>query len=221
MTIAETSTSQSEFPDPGTFHDRWVQCLYQLAQSEQIELETAGPEEGELPLAWARRVEIPESLIAKSSASILDVSFVEKLSSLRPAATFVQKFPISYARQHTVMLLTNEEEQPSLALAHSDDWSAIDTVSRVLGKYPQPFFAPREEIIKAINTAYEQQSSQPDAVLDSLSQEEARSKILELERDDLLSTEGQAPVVELINLILLDAVKSGASDVHFQPYREK
>jgi len=221
MAIAETSTPQSKSPDHGSFHDRWVRELYLLAQSEQIELEITGPEEGELPLAWARRVEIPESLIAITSASLLGVSFVEKLSSLRPAATFVQKFPISYARQHTVMLFTNEEEQLSLALAHPDDWSSIDTVSRVLGKYPQPFFAPREEIIKAINIAYEQQSSQPDAVLDSLSQEEARSKILELERDDLLSTEGQAPVVELINLILLDAVKRWASDVHFQPYREK
>ena len=39
-------------------------------------------------------------------------------------------------------------------------------------------------------------------------------------RDDLLATDGQAPVVELVNLILLDAVKGAASDIHFQPYRE-
>lgn len=221
MATAESSATQSETPAAPDFHKRWVKCLYATAQAEQIELETTGPEEGELPLAWAKRLEIPEQLIAKTSAAMFDVPFVEQLSTLRPAATFVQQFPISYARQHSVMLFVNEAEQLSLALAHPENWKSLDSISRVLGNYPSPFFAPRDEIVKAINTAYEQQSSQPDAVLDSLSQEEARSKLLELERDDLLSTEGQAPVVELINLILLDAVKSGASDVHFQPYREK
>ena len=69
---------------------------------------------------------------------------------------------------------------------------------------------------------YEQERSQPDVILDSIGSDDAAAKLKQLEaRDDLLATDGQAPVVELVNLILLDAVKGAASDIHFQPYREQ
>jgi general secretion pathway protein E len=69
---------------------------------------------------------------------------------------------------------------------------------------------------------YEQERSQPDVILDSIGTDDAAVKLKQIEaRDDLLATDGQAPVVELVNLILLDAVKGAASDIHFQPYREQ
>jgi len=40
------------------------------------------------------------------------------------------------------------------------------------------------------------------------------------ETDDILRVADSAPVAQLVNLILLDAVKSGASDVHLEPYQD-
>jgi general secretion pathway protein E len=135
---------------------------------------------------------------------------------------FVKRFPISFARQHVVLaLIEGNDGSVVVVMPGLEAWPAFDTVSRVLGVHPRPVIAPREEILRAVNLAYEQQSSQPDAVLGELGQDDALTKLKQLEiREDLLSTDGQAPVVELVNLVLLDAVKGGASDVHFQPYRE-
>ncbi len=40
-------------------------------------------------------------------------------------------------------------------------------------------------------------------------------------REDLLDTEGRAPIIRLVNHLLFDAVKAGASDVHIQPYEDR
>jgi general secretion pathway protein E len=120
-----------------------------------------------------------------------------------------------------VLAFVREDDSLIVLLSGPDAFPAYDTACRVLACHPPPVFASRDEILRMVNTAYEQQSSQPDAVLGTISADDTRARIKELEvRDDLLSTSGQAPVVELVNLVLLDAVKGGASDVHLQPYRE-
>ena len=39
-------------------------------------------------------------------------------------------------------------------------------------------------------------------------------------REDLLDNAARAPVIKLVNLMLFEAVKAGASDVHVQPYED-
>jgi general secretion pathway protein E len=176
----------------------------------------------ESPLAAARRAGISERILARACAAMLDVPVWEGALTLRPSPAFVKRFPIGFARQHVILALVEQQEESVIvAMPGPESWPAYDTVNRILGSHPTPLFAPHDEILRAINLAYEQQSSQPDAVLDAIGQGDALSQLKNLElREDLLATDGQAPVVELVNLVLLDAVKGGASDVHFQPYRE-
>ena len=165
----------------------------------------------------------PDELSELQAAGlVLEVPIRPQLPEVRPAVSFVQAFPISFAREHAVLACLGEDGELEMLMPGERGWPLLDIVRRVLRKPLSPVFAPRDEILKAINQAYEQQSAQPDAVLGTLSQDDAAAKLQAFqERDDLLATAGQAPVVELVNLVLLDAVKAGASDVHFQPYREK
>jgi general secretion pathway protein E len=217
-TEIESSAVASE---PSALDAKWRTALAACSSEGGIPdpLEGAGPAES--LLAAARRAGTPEPALAKASAEILEISVWEGPLSLPPSALFVKRFPISFARQHAILALEENQSESVVAMSGIEAWPAYDTVRRVLGTQHKPVFAAREEILRAINRAYEQQSSQPDAVLDALGQDDAFSQLKQLElREDLLATDGQAPVVELVNLILLDAVKGGASDVHFQPYRE-
>ncbi|MEZ6048702.1 MAG: hypothetical protein R3C11_24620 [Planctomycetaceae bacterium] len=206
---------------PPSLQAAWAYELQHQAKQALYALTEQLPEPTELPIEWAKRIQVPPELIAKTSAAVLDLDYIEQVAQLRPAASFIKTFPIGYARQHEVMVFVDDFDKLSMAMADMSSWKSRDTISRVLNQRIKPFFAPSAAILQAINRAYEQQSSQPDLILDSISQDETRAKLTNLERDDLLNTNGQAPVVELINLILLDAVKGGASDIHFQPYREK
>jgi general secretion pathway protein E len=199
----------------------WPAALARIGLQESVTNKESPRQAGESRLAWGRRIGVSDTDLTKASAEVLGVLLVDDLRGMQPCPIFVDRFPIHFARQHAVVALLGDGEEPAIVLPGPEAWHAFETVSRVLGINAQPIFAPREEILRAINSAYEQERLQPDAILDSIGSDDAASKLKQLEsRDDLLATDGQAPVVELVNLILLDAVKGAASDIHFQPYRE-
>jgi general secretion pathway protein E len=201
---------------------RWLAALERHCSQHGTPLPERGTDPNQAGLPCARLAGITESIVAGVFAEVFDVSVAEGPLKLRPSSAFVKRFPISFARQHAILGLVEEsDESIVVAIPGPEAWPAFDTVSRLSGRRPRPLFAAREEILRAVNLAYEQQSSQPDAVLDTLGTDDPLAKLKQLEiREDLLATDGQAPVIELVNLVLLDAVKGGASDVHFQPYRE-
>jgi general secretion pathway protein E len=205
----------------GSIAALWSQSLARFAALPDTTPELLTRTDGESLLAWGRRLNLADGDLLKASAEVLDVPIIDELSAFAPCPAFVEHFPISFAREHAVVALTGEGGEVVVALSGPKAWSAFETVGRVLGVHPRLLFAPREEILRAVNSVYEQERSQPDVILDSIGSDDAASKLKQLEaRDDLLATDGQAPVVELVNLILLDAVKGAASDIHFQPYRE-
>ncbi|MCA9077770.1 MAG: Flp pilus assembly complex ATPase component TadA [Planctomycetaceae bacterium] len=180
------------------------------------------PEPGESLLTWSRRREVAPDIVAQATAEFLQVPYWESLRDQTALPEYVRRFPIGFARQHAVLSVVGEEDQPILVVPGPEAAPQWDVVSRILKTPLRLTFAPRAAILTAVNQAYEQQNSRTDAVIDSISRDEARERINAIEqRDDLLSTDGQAPVIELINLVLLEAVKEGASDVHLQPGREE
>ena len=77
---------------------------------------------------------------------------------------------------------------------------------------------PRDEILRVIEKCYFSRTESARDFLRDLApsgtpKEEGRRS------DDLLQDAENAPVTQLVNLILLDAVKSGASDVHVEPFQ--
>lgn len=200
---------------------KWLEALAAQCSQQGISCPEAGTDVEKAPLTFARLVGISEPILARACATVLDLPVWEGALQLRPSPAFVRRIPISFARQHVILALLGQDDSAVVVMPGPESWGAYDTVTRILGVHATPVFAPRNEILRAINLAYEQQSTQPDAVLDAIGQGDALLQLKQLElRDDLLATDGQAPVVELVNLVLLDAVKGGASDVHFQPYRE-
>jgi general secretion pathway protein E len=204
----------------GSVEALWSQSLARHDASE-VSADLSTRTAGESLWAWGRRLNPPETELQKAAAEVLEIPVITDLSAFGPCTAFVQRFPIGFAREHAVVALSREDGEVVVALRGPEAWSAFETIGRVLGIHPRPLLAARDEILRAVNSVYEQERSQPDVILDSIGSDDAASKLKQLEdRDDLLATDGQAPVVELVNLILLDAVKGAASDIHFQPYRE-
>src|SRR5204862_379138 len=85
-----------------------------------------------------------------------------------------------------------------------------------------PIFAPPQIVLAAINDAYQQRGGQAQAMIDSLDRNQILEELSRLSsREDLLDNASRAPVIKLVNLILFEAAKAGASDVHVQPYEDR
>ena len=153
----------------------------------------------------------------RTQATALGIPYRESLAGWHPSAEFIERIPIGFARQHTILGFSTESGTLEVALASTDAWPQLDVVARFLRRPVKPLLAPSEQVLAAINFAYQQRTGQTRALIASLDQRDVLAEIQQLSsREDLLDDSDRAPVVKLVNLILFEAVKGGASDVHIQ-----
>ena len=145
----------------------------------------------------------------------------QDLSHLQPSADFLKRFSIAYARMHRVLGFEHESGIV-VAVCDRNGYDHIDTIGRACKADAEPLLSSEDAILKSINLAYADRSSQAQQVIDTMNQETLLRDVSALtSREDLLDTEGRAPIIRLVNHLLFDAVKAGASDVHIQPYEDR
>ena len=103
---------------------------------------------------------------------------------------------------------------------------SLDAVARSVGCDVVPIVADREQVLLAINQAYGEQDVDVNGVVEDFEQEDPDVLLDQIRgsagsANDLLDSQGRSPVIKLVNLLLLDAVKQHASDIHIQPYEDK
>jgi general secretion pathway protein E len=154
-------------------------------------------------------------------AEALECEIQENLTSLRPDADFLKRFGIAFARSHRVIGFQSDD-QLLVAICDREGYDHLDIIGRALRRNAQPVLASEAAIQKMINVAYADRSSQAQQVIDTIDRDTVLREVRSLaSREDLLDTEGRAPIIRLVNHLLFDAVKAGASDVHIQPYEDR
>jgi type II secretory ATPase GspE/PulE/Tfp pilus assembly ATPase PilB-like protein len=130
----------------------------------------------------------------------------------------VKIIPKDVARRYHVLALTFTTEQNTLTVAMADPFNviALDQIKALLDEDVQirAMLAGEAELDKAIDQFYGFELS-VDGILQEIETGEIDYQSLEEE-----SEEYSQPVVRLVNALLSDAVKRGASDIHFEPEHE-
>ncbi len=128
----------------------------------------------------------------------------------------IDMIPGDVARKFQVLPICRAGRVLTLAMANPSNIFAIDDIKFITGLDVQPAVAGEMALKKYIDKFY--------ATTDSLASimegiEDDIELVEEMEDDDITGEEGQnAPVVKLVNTLLAEAVKLGASDVHIEPY---
>lgn len=153
------------------------------------------------------------------------IPVLTQLSSQVVSTRFLERVPIGYARQHGVLGIVGGDGRVTLVVCDlANGLGDADTLGRMLNEPVCLAVADRNELLKAINQAYQQRTGQADALIATLDRRDVLSEIQQMGesgREDLLDVETRAPVIKLVNLILFEAVKLLASDVHIQPYEDR
>ncbi len=124
--------------------------------------------------------------------------------------------------KHKIIPLSRSGSALIVAMADPTNLHAIDDIKFLTGFNVEPVVASETGITEALERAYNVGPNY-DEVLSEFADEEVDFTVdaddvnlLELEK----AAEG-APVVRLVNAILLNAIKKGASDIHVEPYEKK
>jgi type IV pilus assembly protein PilB len=129
--------------------------------------------------------------------------------------------PKDVAQQHQVIPVNRAGSDLIVAMSDPSNIYAIDDIKFLTGYNVQVVVASEEAIKQAIERYYADKIDydkiigEIDANEVEVAEEAAEEDVIDLQR----SSE-EAPVVKLVNLILVDAIKKGASDIHIEPYEK-
>ncbi|MEM9695975.1 MAG: type II secretion system ATPase GspE [Myxococcota bacterium] len=150
-----------------------------------------------------------EIAVAKALADEMGLSFADAIDVGEIPMTTVERVPITYAKQHEVLVLSESERHVRCALADPFDVTCLDDIRTIFGKPADVVVAPRSVITDAINRVWEKREDtsalKGDAELD------------EDQLTDILDQDDDAPIIQWVNSLFAQAMRERASDIHIEP----
>lgn len=133
----------------------------------------------------------------------------------------VKLIPAEVAIKHTVLPLKREGRTLTVAMSDPTNMTVVDDLKFITRYDIFPVIAGEYTLRTAIERYYEQTDAQLQTILKDIEDEDL--EVIEEEDDDDAPAQiaDDAPVVKLINGILTDAVKRGASDIHIEPFERE
>ena len=141
--------------------------------------------------------------------------------------TVIKLIPQETAVRYQIVPLSRVGSTLTIAMTDPTNVFAMDDIKFMTGFNVEPVVASETAITEAIGKFYGAAESveELDRVMKDLAGEEAALELSQDEADmDLASLEKaaeEAPIIKLVNLILTDALKRGASDIHVEPYEKE
>ncbi len=151
---------------------------------------------------------------------------VVDLGSMEIDDSVIKIVPADLARKYTILPVSKAGATVTLAMIDPTNVFAMDDVKFMTGYRVEPVVASEPDLRGAIDQYYgSTHAIELRKVMEDLTEDQDTDlEVLEEEEDlDLASLEEEsetAPVVKLVNIILTDAIKRGASDIHIEPYEK-
>src|SRR3954454_951848 len=151
------------------------------------------------------------------------------LSFFEIDGSVVKLIPQETAKRSQILPLSRVGASLTIAMVDPTNVFAMDDIKFMTGFNIEPVVASETSIMEGIDKAYSA-PAEPEEDLETvmstlsdiadtdveLAAEETETGLAELEK-----AAEEAPIVKLVNMVLTDAVKRGASDIHIEPYEKE
>lgn len=167
---------------------------------------------------------ISEEEIAKALSRQLGYPYID-LNQFEIYPDVISLISVEIAKKYMIMPIHRIQSFLTMAMVDPTDLEVIEDIRFRTGLSIQPVITSGSGIMNAISRYYGTSDSlRVKKVLDEIEQaEETAVNVIEEEEDFdieelVLSTE-EAPVITLVNTIFIDSIRKGASDIHFEPFK--
>ncbi len=166
-------------------------------------------------LGYATEEEIASQLSEQMGLAYID------LNTYQIDKEVINLIPEKVARKFNAIPLFKVGNMVTVAMENPLDIQSVDEIHRITGLEIQPVFGTKTAIEKAIDKYYGTKGELKEAIENiqqSEKEEEKESKVIEIDEN---ASQKDSPAIKLVNLIIAQAVKDGASDIHFEPEEKK
>jgi type IV pilus assembly protein PilB len=169
---------------------------------------------------------------------VVDLGIIEKSVLLHRIAEhlgydYLSELPVQFpgeaiaaltgklARDYGVMPLSADGQNIDLLVSDPFNTQAIDDLSFALGRNVRLFFADPDKIDVQIKQHYGEDEASIDDLLQEISSGNLPTDGRDLSERDIESMAEQTPIIRFVNLVIGQAIRDKASDIHFEPFEHE
>ncbi len=158
-----------------------------------------------------------QEAIAAAVARQLSIGFIRLQDTVLDEQVLLQ-IPEHLARRHRVIPIRQDRDSLLLGMVDPIDVVAIDALRQLTGKGIEPSIITADDFQRALS-----QYPAPDSSVEQLIQEIRPTESYNEEEapDRLRAVANEAPLVRLVNTVILQAIRRGASDIHVEPQEHR
>ena len=165
---------------------------------------------------------IKDEELAKVYADQFGIKYIESIAEKMADTELLAKIPLKFLREHAVIPVLFDG-QITLVTSDPTDFQPLDELTLLLGGDTRSVVATRSVIIDAINRYYPLEGTKQ--MIEELEEEQQIADgsvdLGAIDETDILGVANEAPIIKLVNHILYQAVKRGASDIHIEPFEKE
>jgi len=192
------------------------------ARAEVVEKGADGDEDSAVLEKLVADHKVEPMRIAEVLAEEFNMEVVD-LEDVRISSEALEAVPYELANRYKVIPLEADENEVELAVADPLDIDAIDSISHVIQRSVNSRVAPLADIQKAIHQYYE--GAKADNISDIFSGEDDPDAIpsqIDLPTgEDGTVSEDEAPIIKYVHMVISEALKRRASDIHMEPLEKR
>ena len=181
-------------------------------------LKTQEEKGGRIGEVLVRQKDISEADLLEALSIQFELTFLLTLPIEDLKIDFTEKVPIQFLKKYKIIPIITSDK---VCIAANDPllFQSFDDLRLLLGlECEEVVLALEPAIISAINFAYDLTRDSAEQFVQDMNEEDTALIISELEdANDLLEDSSAAPTIKLVNLMMYQAVKERASDIHIEP----
>ena len=169
---------------------------------------------------------------------VVDLGIIDKSELLRRIADhlgydYLRELPVQFdgdaiaavtgklARDYGVMPLRADEQNIDLLVTDPFNTQAVDDLTFALDRNVRLYFADPDKVDVQIKQHYGEDQESIEDLLQEISTGKLVTADRELSERDLESMAEQTPIIKFVNLVIGQAIRDKASDIHFEPFEHE
>ena len=189
--------------------------LVSAGQLGPLREEADAKSEGLVDLLVSRKIITPTD-VAQAKANHFGYEYVP-LSTIRVPDDVIAAVPRHVAKRYRAVPISKHDNTIVVALADPSDLDAIDGLQRMVNAEVELRVATEEDIDAALNKYYGAADESVSTMMQEITEGDVDAATLKMAIDDGATVEADAPIIKLVNMLIVEAFRARASDIHLEP----
>jgi type IV pilus assembly protein PilB len=199
---------QNRAIDPQALEDATVEAQVKGVRLEKLIMEKKLVRAAHMTLALSEYLDMPPI----------------SLAHFTPNPRLIQLIPKDVMHRHLVVPLAEAGKTLTVAVGDPFDVMALDEIGVLTGRQVVPLVAAETEVSDFINKLFAEGTQGLD--MEEIMKDDSDIEIVEDSNaeqslDEMLESAEGAPVIRMVNMMLVEALRTGASDIHIEPMEKK